>query len=400
MLKPAFVIPFYGADIGGGAETLCRRLAENLVQRGVEAEVLTTTIRSLSHDWTKNYYDPGTYLINGVTVRRFLVRSVDTDAFVPVNLRIMRRDEISLEEEIDYMSNAVNSDALHTFIGDNQQDYLYFFLPYLFGTSLNGSSIVPFKSYLIPCLHNEGYADMTVTARMFERVNAALFLSKAEMRLASSMYNGLPNTEKILLGCGVDDIFDANADRFRKKYGLGDDPFILYIGRMDATKNTPLLVEYFWRYKKLQSGSPLKLVLAGSGKLDIPADIAGDVYELGFLSTADKNDAYASATILCQPSLMESFSIVIMESWLCGRPVMVHSQCDVTTEHVLDSGGGFAFGSFPEFYESVKLLTEDPATADKMGQSGKAYVEKNYSWDTICERFTRLMESFSEISIG
>ncbi len=398
-MKPAFIIPFYGADIGGGAETLCRRLAENLAQRGMDVEVFTTTIRSLAHDWSVNYYDPGMYLINGVTVRRFMVRTVDTDAFVPVNTRIMRREEISLEEEIDYMTNAVNSDAMYTYIGDNQKNYIYFFIPYLFGTSLIGSSISPFKSFLIPCLHNEGYADMSVTARMFDRVNGALFLSRAEMRLASSMYNDMPNTEKILMGCGVDDILDASGDRFRKKFGLGNSPFILYVGRMDATKNTPLLVDYFRKYKKLSPGSPLKLVLAGSGKLDIPDDIAADVIDLGFLSIADKNDAYAAATMLCQPSLMESFSIVIMESWLCGRPVLVHSDCDVTTEHALESGGGFAIGSFPEFYESVKLLVENPDIADRMGQNGKAYVEKNYTWDIICERFINLMDSFSEIEI-
>ena len=40
----------------------------------------------------------------------------------------------------------------------------------------------------------------------------------------------------------------------------------------------------------------------------------------------------AAASLLCQPSHNESFSLVIMESWLCGRPVLVSSQCAVTKD--------------------------------------------------------------------
>jgi len=398
-MKPSFVVPFYGADIGGGAETLCRRLAENLVQRGVEVEVLTTTLRDLASDWSHNYHEQGTYLINGVTVRRFLVRPVDTDLFVPINRKLMAGDPVTLEEEIDYMNNAVNSDALFEYIGDNQRDRVYFFIPYLFGTSLNGSAVSPHKSYLIPCLHNEGYARMKVTGAMFDRVNAALFLSKAEMRLAESLYGGLRHCEPVMMGCGVDEIYDADAAGFRSRFGLGEDPFILYVGRRDATKNTPLLVEYFRRYKKLKSGSPLRLVLIGSGAVPIPGEVASSVIDLGFTSVSDKSGAYAAATVLCQPSRMESFSIVIMESWLCGRPVMVHSRCPVTLEHVNKSGGGLSFETFPEFYETVEALLENPELAGAMGKKGGEYARAGFSWDVICDRFTSLLDACKEAAV-
>ena len=203
-MKTAFVIPFYGDQIAGGAENHCRRLAENLSARGVEVEVLTTTLRDLGSHWNNPCYEPGEYNINGVTVRRFHPRRTDTDLFVPVNRKLMARQAVSVEEELDFANNAINSDAMYQYIGDNKKDYTYFFMPYPFGISLNGTKIAPEKSCIIPCLHDEGYAEMMVTRKMFDRVNAALFNSRAEMELAMNLYDGLKHTEPILMGEGVD----------------------------------------------------------------------------------------------------------------------------------------------------------------------------------------------------
>ena len=69
----------------------------------------------------------------------------------------------------------------------------------------------------------------------------------------------------------------------------------------------------------------LKLVLIGGGDINIPEDIKDKVVDLGFLDIQDKYDACAGSVCLCQPSKNESFSIVIMESWLCERPVLVNA---------------------------------------------------------------------------
>jgi len=392
-LKTAFVIPFYGSDIGGGAETQCRRLAENLAERGADVEVLTTTLRDVTSDWSHNYYEPGVYTVNGVTVRRFLVHPSDMNILAPVNRKLMAREPVMIEEEIDYADNAVNSSSLYQFIGDNKKDYVYFFIPYLFGTSLNGAMISPEKSFLIPCLHDEGYANMRITRRMFEEVSGVLFNSRAEMELAKRLHEDLVHTEAILMGEGVDEVDGADGARFREKFNLGADPFIVYVGRRDQTKNTPLLVDYFWRYRKLNPTSNLRLVSMGPGSVPIPDDIAKHTIDLGFVPAADRRDAIAAATALCQPSLMESFSLVVMESWLCGRPALVHSRCAATTEHALNSGAGIPFDTFEEFCAAVDTLIEDPALADEMGRKGGIYVRANFSWDMICGRFMKLIDA-------
>lgn len=396
-MKVAFVIPFYGEKIGGGAETQCRRLAENLALRNVEVEVLTTTLRDLGTHWNHQYHNPGVYDINGVTVRRFQTRLVDTDLFVPINKKLMAGQKISVEEEAGFVENAINSDALYSYIGDNQRDRVYFFLPYCFGTSWKGTRVAPWKSFLIPCLHDEGYADMAETKRMFDRVAGALFNSPAELGLAMEKYDGLKMTEPILMGEGVDDVGTPDPAGFRQKYELGDDPFLVYVGRRDVTKNTPFLVECFAKYKANNRSSKLKLVLMGSGSVKVPADVMDDVLDLGFVTEQVKHNAIAASTALCQPSLMESFSIVIMESWRLGRPVLVHSGCGPTSDHARASSGGFVFGDFGEFEKSINTLLANDSAANEMGLKGREYVEKNYSWNVICGRFKKLVEACEEL---
>ncbi|MBF0171392.1 MAG: glycosyltransferase family 4 protein [Nitrospinae bacterium] len=386
-----FVIPFYGADIGGGAEFQTRRLAENLSIRGVDVEVLTTTIRGLGADWTRDLHEPGVYDINGVTVRRFHPRNNPAPHFGPINKKLMMGQRLTHDEELAYADAAVNSDALYQFIGDHKKERLYFFIPYLFGTSINGSAVAPERSWLIPCLHDEGYAAMELTRRMFDRVNGALFNSNAEMRLALRLFDGMKGSEAILMGEGVDEIDGADAARFRAKHGLGDDPFLLYVGRRDATKNVPLLIQYFTKYVASNPARRLKLYLIGSGQVHIPAEAKGAIVDLGFVSVAEKNDAHAAATALCQPSVMESFSLVVMDSWRCGRPVLVHAACGPTREAAMDSGGGLAFGSYAEFAEMVDFFAANPDHAAQMGRQGQRFVEERYSWGVICTRFKRVL---------
>jgi glycosyltransferase involved in cell wall biosynthesis len=187
----------------------------------------------------------------------------------------------------------------------------------------------------------------------------------------------------------MDTDISHNAQRFREKYDIKND-FLLYAGRRDSGKNVSMLLEYFSRYKESYSDE-LKLVLIGKGELDIPKGHQHDIIDLGFVPLQDKFDAYAAATLFCMPSLNESFSIVIMESWLCDTPVLVHAGCEVTKDHCIKSNGGLYFNDYDEFEECVKYFLAHPTKRDMMAQNGKKYVITNYSWEIIVERYKRLL---------
>ena len=127
--------------------------------------------------------------------------------------------------------------------------------------------------------------------------------------------------------------------------------------------------------------------LQGGGDIAIPESVKDDVYDLGFVSKQDKYNAMAAASLLCQPSHNESFSLVIMESWLCGRPVLVSSQCAVTKDFAKRSNGGLYFKDYFEFEGCVEYILEHPEAAAELGANGGAFVRENFERDIIVEKY-------------
>ena len=161
---------------------------------------------------------------------------------------------------------------------------------------------------------------------------------------------------------------------------------MLGLGDRIVGKNVHTLLRYFaeWKHRKQDD---LQLVLIGGGDIAIPESVKDDVYDLGFVSKQDKYNAMAAASLLCQPSHNESFSLVIMESWLCGRPVLVSSQCAVTKDFAKRSNGGLYFKDYFEFEGCVEYILEHPEAAAELGANGGAFVRENFEWDIIVEKY-------------
>lgn len=380
-MRVAFVSPFYGARAAGGAESECRQTAIHLARRGIDVEILTTCLLDLNHDWNINYYKQGTYSEDGLTVRRFRAEAIDKHAFARLDSRIKNSEALSYEEERQHAALFINSFGLYRYLEKQQDAYDWFcFIPYLFGTTHFGSSICPGKSILIPCLHDEAYARLQTAAQTFERASRIVFHTESEMDIARKLY-GIREEQALLIGEGVETGIEADADRFRQKYMI-DGRFLLYAGRKDQSKNTPLLLDLFAAFSR-RNRSDMKLVLIGPGALEIPARFADSILDLGYIPLQDKYDAYAAANALCQPSLNESFSLVMMESWLCGTPCIVHAECAATREHVVKSGGGLFFEGIADFEGILAYMAAHPESWRCMGEAGRNYVLNNYAWEHI-----------------
>jgi glycosyltransferase involved in cell wall biosynthesis len=376
-----FVIPWYGPQVPGGAELLCRRTAEELCARGVPVEVFTTTAGGLASDWSQPTFPVGVELVNGVRVRRFPVRARDAQAFELLNRRLLAGERLTLIEEAVFVREIVGSDELEAAIAADRRR-LFVFIPYMFGTTYWGARAAG-RAYVIPCVHDECYAYMRLYQQAIATSHALIFNSPAELALAQRLFR-FDHRRSLLLGTGVDMDFAGSAERFRERYGIAE-PFVLYVGRRDDTKNTPLLLDYFARYRA--AGGPLRLVCVGGPGEPLPESLTdGAAVALGFLSVQDKYDAYAAATVLCQPSIKESFSLVVMESWVCGTPVLVHSDCVVTRDFCERSGGGLHFRSYEEFAGSLEWLHAHAEMANRMGRAGSAYVRAHFNWDAIITR--------------
>ncbi len=392
MKKIGFVTPWYAENIPGGAEMELRGIVGHLKESGVSLEVLATCVKEFGSDWNINYYPEGMEEVNGIPVLRFPVRKRDTAAFDAVNYKLIHHMPISDAEEEIFLREMVNSPKLYQYMQERQEDYsLFVFIPYMFGTTYYGIQVCPQKSVLISCFHDESYLYLKSFQKVFRQLNGIIFLSKPEQELARRVFD-LSHVREGLLGAGVDSQYPGHAREFLQKYQI-QEPFILYAGRKDTGKNVHTLVRYFVEYKKRNPGS-LKLLLIGGGKIDLPA--GGDIVDMGFLPIQDKFHAYAAAKLLCQPSKNESFSLVIMESWLCKRPVLVHEDCLVTKNFALESQGGLYFKDYYDFEGCVNYFLENTQIADCMGENGQHYVTANFIWPVIVSKYTEFFKQCIE----
>lgn len=392
MKKIGFVIPWYGEDISGGAETELRGLIHHLSETGVELEVLTTCVKDFRSDWNVDFHTPGVDNSAGFPVRRFPVRKRDVNAFDQINAKLMQGQMVTDEEEEVYQREMINSPALYAHIREKKNEYgLFVFIPYMFGTTYFGIQECYEKAVIIPCLHDESYAHMKIFREKFSKVAGMIFHSDPERLLAERLYNVKGKTFSNL-GEGIDTDFGFDARRFSQKYQIHS-PFILYAGRKDAGKKVDELIRFFVEYKK-RKPSDLKLVLLGGGEIAIPSD---EVIDLGFVPAQDKYDAYAAASVFCNPSQFESFSIVIMESWIAGTPVLVNGKCAVTKDFIQKSNGGLYYDSYAEFAGCLDYLLSHAQTSEQMGRNGCAFVKSHFSWPVIVDQYTRYFESFESV---
>jgi glycosyltransferase involved in cell wall biosynthesis len=385
MRRYGFVVPRYWPGMAGGAETLVGELAQQLADRGDRVEILTTCARD-NRTWN-NEFEPGAQTSRALKITRFAVDPRNLDAWVPRQIAVSQGRVLPVEEELLWMQESVNSAQLYREIKRRHQEFdLLFFAPYLFGTTFWGSLIAPERSCLIPCLHDEYYAYTKVIASMFRQVRGALFNAAAEQHLAERLYGPVRGAE---VGMGFTfDLYEGE----RAAYFNDGSPFILYVGRKETGKNAHLLLDYFISAKDNGLIPPaLKLVIVGGGSFaDLHRPHAlerHDIIDVPHVSELEKQQLLRQARLLVQPSTNESFSIVLMESWLMGTPVLVNAACAVTREHVLRSGGGLYFSDLADFGGTVTALCIDEELRSSMAAAGARYVRERYSWPAVLNRF-------------
>ena len=140
-----------------------------------------------------------------------------------------------------FVRESINSSALYRFIAEHAERYLFVFTPYLYGTTLAGAAVRPDRSLLIPCLHDEAYAYLGVTRRMFLGVRGSLFFTPEEAAVARRACGAEPPGR--VTGGGIDTHLRGDAERFRAASGVRD-PYLLYVGRLDRGKNTHVVMAY------------------------------------------------------------------------------------------------------------------------------------------------------------
>ena len=144
-------------------------------------------------------------------------------------------------------------------------------------------------------------------------------------------------------------------DAFRQKYDIRG-PFAIYVGRIDENKGCKELFEFFEGYLR-DRPRQLSLVLVGNRCCRFRIIRASAIS--AFWTTRDKFDAMAAADLLIMPSYFESLSMVALEAWALGRPVLANGKCDVLKGQCIRSNAGLYYESYAEFLATLRAIEQN-----------------------------------------
>ncbi len=385
----AFVCPrFSEAGTVGGAETLLRALADRLAGMGRSVTFLTTCARN--HFTWANEIPAGERTVGGLSVRFFPVNETrDVGEFLRVQTAISRRAPVTEADEAIWIENSVNSSALEEYLQTRAGSFDRIVMgPYLFGLVLRAARIAPAKTVLVPCLHDEPFAYLATVRRLFAESGRVMFNTEPERDLAIRLFRAPPERCAVV-GMGLDE-FDPDPESFRRERRLRA-PYVIYSGRREVLKGTPLLLDYMSAFRS-RTGRDVDVVLTGSGSVEIPDGLAGHALDAGFVSEADKRSAMAGAVAFIHPSVNESLSIVLLESWMAGAPALVHAGSAVMQHQCRRSGGGLWFRHYAEFEEELSVMLDRPDLRSALGRQGREFVRREYAWPRIDARLSAALD--------
>ncbi len=388
-MKLAVVVQRYGQAINGGAELHARYIAERLA-RHASVEVLTTC--ATDYVTWRNDLPAGVEQINGVPVRRFQVaHEREPLAFGRKSDRVFRRLH-SIDDELEWLdAEGPTSPALVDYLGRHGADYDYcLFFSYRYYHAFHGSRAVPARAILIPTAERDEAIGLSIFAPIFRGVRALMYNSPEE-RVMIEAVAGNQHVPGVVVGVGSDVPPNPQPNRFRQKYDLRE-PFAIYVGRIDENKGCKELFDFFLAYTKNRTAQ-LTLVLIGNSLLPIPRHPR--IRHLGFVDDTDKFDAMAAADVLMMPSYFESLSMVALEAWALGRPVIANAKCDVLKGQCIRSNAGLYYDTYSEFFETLHAVEQNSWLSGALGRNGRQYFRAHYDWSVIDRKY---LDMFARLS--
>jgi glycosyltransferase involved in cell wall biosynthesis len=387
-VKLAFVVPRYGPEVVGGAEHAARMLAERLVnQLTWQVEVLTTC--ALDPQTWANEYRAGEVVIDGVSVHRFRSRHGRHPGFSTYSSRMLAAPTAATMAEAEHwleLQGPVCPEVVDAATASDADVVAYY--PYLYYPTVKGITKTSERSVLHAAAHDEAALHLPIFQPTFAAARGLVFHSNAERHLVQGLFP-VAERPQIVLGLGVE-TWDGPRHGRAEALGLEEGrPYLSCIGRVTDLKGTSTLAEFFAAYKRRRPG-PLALALVGP--VSVQPISHPDIVVTGAVDEAVKWDILEGSLALVSPSPFESFSIVIMEAWSEMVPVLVNGACPPTREHCERSGGGLWFESYAQFEAAVDRLVSDTALRRTLAERGRRYVEDNFRWPTVVDRYGRFLE--------
>ena len=359
---------------GGGSAERTYELSKHLSKQGIECGVLTLDL-GLTKNILRSLDDVEITAIPCMSERFFLPR-LSPDVLKMVKDAIKRADIIHI---MGHWS-VVNAMAYIFAVRLNK--------PYVFCPA--GTLLIHGRSKLLKRLYN-----LIIGNRIIGDANVIIASTADEISLIREY--GVMSDDVVVItnGVNVGNGVLEDESHFRKKFGIGGSPFILFVGTFSPIKGPDLLLEAFNRVK--EKFPSYRLVFAGTDRGMLPElvksvkqdQVEDRVHFLGYVAGRDKVCAYNATDLLVVPSRSEVISMVALEAGSAGTPVLITDRCGF--DEISEIEGGMVVPASVNGLEKglIELLSR-PERLKVMGKALQRHVTINYGWDNIIRKYIDL----------
>lgn len=235
-----------------------------------------------------------------------------------------------------------------------------------------------------------------VMRRAFARLDGAFPNSQEVRRLTLEHVRPACPLHVIHPGVDPEAFRPADAGFLRERYGLGDAPVIVSLGRMVARKNLSRLIQALPAVRRAVPGA--RLLLGGTGPerdsllaLARAMDLRDTVLFPGRIADAELAAHYSLGDVFCLPSLasakdVEGFGIVYLEAGACEVPV-VGGRAGGVPDAVDDGETGILIDplSREELEAALIRLLSDREAAKAMGRRARARILRGFTWESCAD---------------
>jgi glycosyltransferase involved in cell wall biosynthesis len=185
---------------------------------------------------------------------------------------------------------------------------------------------------------------------------------------------------------------ETAASAARRELDLGQEPIVLYAGKLSHGKGTEVLLEALDRIRA-QAGA-VRFVFAGKGEIELPQ--RADVRALGSIPQATLFRLYQAADVVVVPSIWpEPRSRVVLEAMHFGRAV-VATAVGGTPELIEPEVSGLLVrpGDPVALGDAVAALLRDPVRRRTLGTAAAARATRAFDEDDVT---TRLLDIYRDV---